>query len=114
MTFKTQTAKDMKNVFCNTDEFGELAVYTAPNGTVTIDVRCTVAMNAFPQEFGDYSGVGAVITIDRTSLPIAHVHGELTLVNGDVFKVQMVINKDSDAITVTAIADIRISPQGMR
>lgn len=114
MSFKTQTAKDMRKVFTNVNEFGELAVYTAPNGTVTNDVSCTVAMNAFPQEFSDYSGLGAIIVIDRTSLAMVHTHGELTLTSGDVFKVQMIINKDSDSFTVTAIADIRISPQGMR
>mgnify|MGYP000929389423 CR=1 FL=1 len=113
VTFKEQMSLDA-TTFANVDEFGELATYTAPDGTVTNNVLVVVAKQSFVQDYDNYSGLGASIAIDRRSLPDVVPHAKITLVSGEVFTVQMLFAIDDVFITVQAIADMRISPQGMR
>jgi hypothetical protein len=113
VTFKQQMALDA-TTFANIDEFGELASYTAPDGTITNNVLVVVARQSFVQEYDNYSGLGASIAIDRRSLDNVLPHGKITLATGEIFTVQQIFAIDDVFITAQSITDTRISPQGMR
>jgi len=113
VTFKEQMSLDA-TTFANVDEFGELATYTAPDGTVTNNVLVVVARQSFVQDYDNYSGLGASISIDRRSLASVVPHGKIGLATGEVFTIQLVFAIDDVFITAQALADMRISPQGMR
>lgn len=113
VTFKEQMILDAAT-FANTDEFGELATYTAPDGTVTNNVLVVVAKQNFVQDYDNYSGLGSSIAIDRTTLANVVPHAKITLTSGEVFTIQQLYAIDDVFIMVTAITDMRISPQGMR
>lgn len=114
VTFKEQMSLDA-TTFANVDEFGELATYTAPDGTVTNNVLVVVAKQSFVQDYPEhYSGLGASIAIDRRSLSDVVPHAKITLASGEVFTVQMLFAIDDVFITVNAVTDMRISPAGMR
>lgn len=114
VTFKEQMILD-RTTFANTDEFGELASYTAPDGTVTNNVLVVVARQSFVQEYdNNYAGLGGSIAIDRTTLSSVVPHAKITLTTGEVYTIQMLYAIDDVFITVTAFTDGRISPNGMR
>ena len=113
VTFKEQMILD-RTTFANVNEFGELASYTASDGTVTNNVLVVVARQSFVQEYDNYAGLGGSIAIDRTTLTSVVPHAKITLTTGEVFTVQQLYAIDDVFITVTAITDMRISPQGMR
>jgi hypothetical protein len=113
VTFKQQMSLDAKT-FANVDEFGELATYMAPNGTITNNVLVVIARQTFVQEFDNVTaGLGASIAIEKGTITKVEPHGRIT-VGSEVFTVQMIYAIDDVFITVNAISDARISPQGMR
>lgn len=113
VTFKDQMALDA-TTFANTDEFGELATYTAPDGTVTSNVLVVVAKQSFVQEYDNYAGLGASLAVARNTITNVEIHGKLTAADGTIFVIQQLFGIDDDFIMVSAVADVRISPAGMR
>ena len=113
VTFKQQMALDTAT-FMNQDEFAELMTYTSPAGVVTLNVQVVAAKQTFIQEYEDYAGLGASLAIAKSSLPNVEIHGTLTDVTGLVYDIQQLFSIDEDFLNVAAVADKRLSPQGMR
>ena len=113
VTFKQQMTLDTA-VFVNADEFGELMTYTSPAGVVTLNVEVVAAKQTFIQEYEDYAGLGASLAIAKSTLSNVEIHGTLTDASGLVYDIQQLFNIDNDFINIAAVADKRISPQGMR
>lgn len=113
-TFKQTLLDDMTNVFMQTDEFGELATYTSPAGTNTLNVPVCVNKQSFITELTDNAGLGGTIVVSRTVLTNVEIHGKITLSTGEVFVITQILASDDAAVTVMALADMRISPRGQR
>lgn len=113
VTFKQQMALDVAT-FARTDEFGELMSYTSPAGVITNNVLVVAAKQNFVQEYDNYAGLGASLAVARNTINNVEIHGKLTSVDGSVFVVQQLYGIDDDFIMVSAVADVRISPAGMR
>lgn len=102
------------NVFVNNDEFSVLMVYTSPAGVVTNDVRVVPAQQTFIQEYDDYSGLGSTLSIARSDINNIEIHGKLVDTAGTIYVIQQLFGIDDDFVNVSAVSDMRISPQGMR
>lgn len=114
VTLKEQMALDSVTVFANSDDFGESCTYLSPTGVTTNNVMAVVAKQSFVNEFNNYAGLSGTIAIARSTLSNVAIHGKFTLASGEVFTVEQIISIDDDFVTVSALADARISPQGMR
>lgn len=101
-------------VFTNNDEFGELMTYTSPAGVVTTNVQVVANKQSFIQEYDNYAGLGASLAVSRNTITTVEVHGKLTATDGTIFVIQQLFGIDDDFIMVSAVADVRISPAGMR
>jgi len=112
-TFKEALTEDFAAVFANPDEFGELAVYTSPAGVQTADVPVVAAAQGFINEMANTAGLGGTIVISRAKVSAPAIHGKITVAAG-VFVITQIISIDDDTVTVSAMADTRISPAGMR
>lgn len=112
-TFKQALTEDFAAVFANPDEFGELAVYTSPAGVQTADVPVVAAAQGFINEMANTAGLGGTIVISRAAVLAPAIHGKITIAAG-VFVITQIISIDDDTVTVSAMADTRISPAGMR
>jgi hypothetical protein len=112
-TFKAQLAADITGVFMNTLEFGELATYTSPAGVNTSNVPVCAAVQGFVNEMANTAGLGGTIVISRAKVSAPAIHGKITIAAG-VFVITQIISIDDDTVTVAAMADVRISPAGMR
>lgn len=113
VTFKETLANDMKNVFTNTDEFGETCSYLSPAGVTTTGVKCVINRQSFVTELSNEAGLGATIVASRELVDVA-IQGKLTATSGEVFVVYQILSIDNDSIIVTAMADMRFSPGGFR
>jgi hypothetical protein len=112
-TFKQALAADFAAVFANPDENGELAVYTSPAGVQTADVPVVAAVQSFINEMANTAGLGGTIVIGRAKVSAPAIHGKITIAAG-VFVITQIVSIDDDTVTVAAMADMRISPAGMR
>lgn len=112
-TFKQQMALDT-DIFVNTDEFAELMVYTSPAGVVTNNVKIVTAEQTFVQEYDNYAGLGATLSLAKSTLANPEIHGTLTATDGKVYVIQDIFALDDNFVTISAVADKRISPNGMR
>lgn len=112
-TFKEILASDLKNVFTNTDEFGETCSYLSPAGVTTTGVKCVINRQSFVTELSNEAGLGATIVASRELVSIA-IQGKLTATSGEVFVVYQILSIDDSSITAVAMADMRFSPGGFR
>lgn len=112
VTFKAQMALDTQ-VFANSTEFAEVFSYLSPAGVTTAGVMVVAARQSFITEYSNHAGLSGTLAIARNTLSNAEIHGKLTGAT-EVFVIDQIIAIDDDFVTVSALADTRISPQGMR
>lgn len=113
MTFKTQMAADMQNVFTNSDEFGDVAIYANVAGVTTADVPIVIAKGTNFQEMGYHGGQAATIVIPTANVAAPEIGGTLT-VGSEVYRIDQIANQDSAATTVTCALDQRQTPQNLQ
>jgi Gpi18-like mannosyltransferase len=70
-------------------------------------------VQGFINEMANTAGLGGTIVISRALVSAPAIHGKITIAAG-VFVITQIISIDDDTVTVAAMADMRISPAGMR
>ena len=113
MTFKTQMATDVENVFFNDTEFADDGIYNSSDGTI-VDLAIKVILDLGSDLGSTEYGVADLvsITLKTSDVPEPAVY-DTVMINSVSYKIGQRIGGAGGVVTVTAEADERMAPQGL-
>ena len=114
MTFKTQLATDMANVFLNNNEFSETVTYTTLEGVATAGIEAVIADLADLQGMGYHSAKMATVVISVSDIAAPKQKDTITTAAGLVWIIDRVENSDDGAHTLSCSADYRQTPGNLQ
>jgi len=114
MTFKTQMAVDVENVFFNNAEFADDGVYNSADGTI-VDKAIKVILDLGADLGGTDYGVADLvsITLKLVDVPRPLIY-DTVVINSKTYTLGQRISGGGEVVTMTAEEDARQIPQAVR